>query len=644
MLHLLFLALTHIGTPVHAKAVVPRIGTPIRATAPAPSSTIEPNDNRRAAGSLAGGILVVELEARTGMWYPEGPTGRGLEVAAWAEPGKVPQNPGPLIRVAAGTEVLVTLRNTLTRPLTVFGFGVTRGLSDSLILEPGAERKVEFTASTPGTYYYMARSAPGPFGLRNGEDSQLNGAIIVDPRGGSASTRPDRVFLMSWWFTLDSTSKTGLGRATMSINGLSWPHTERIDLVQGDSAHWRVINVTESDHPMHLHGFYFRMTAKGTGASDTLYTKEQQRLGVTEIIAPFQTMSLEWSPTRAGNWIYHCHFIGHVSHLASLDSDKGDMDHEALSQHASDRPHQMFGLVLGLRVRPSGTMAQDTRAARPIRLLVRQKPGVYGPHAGYAFVLGGTPASADPGAVPAPPGPTIVLRKDERVAVTIVNQSKDRAAVHWHGIELESYPDGVPDWSGYGKDILPSVAPGDSITVRFTPPRAGTFMYHSHFNEDQQISSGLYGALLVLEPGQRFDPETDRIMFFSSAGPTVNVISGPFSPTMLNGKVQPDPIELRAGTTYRFRMINMTGDINTIIALQDGDKPVEWRLVAKDGAEVPAFQATRRPANLLFDPGEIYDFEYTPATAGTLKLTFGFPDAPPELGFPKRADVLVRVR
>jgi len=39
---------------------------------------------------------------------------------------------------------------------------------------------------------------------------------------------------------------------------------------------------------------------------------------------------------------------------------------------------------------------------------------------------------------------------------------------------LESYPDGVPGWSGSDNRILPSVGTGDSITVRFTPPRAGT--------------------------------------------------------------------------------------------------------------------------------------------------------------------------
>jgi len=131
---------------------------------------------------------------------------------------------------------------------------------------------------------------------------------------------------------------------------------------------------------------------------------------------------------------------------------------------------------------------------------------------------------------------------------------------------------------------------------------------------------------------------------FSSGGPTVNVIAGPIAPTVMNGKAQPDPIELRAGTTYRFRLLNMTGDVNTIVTLQDGDKLVEWRMLAKDGATLPAHQATTRPAHLFFDPGEIYDFEFTPKATGSLVLSFGLPPGPPGVPVPPKAVVEVRIK
>jgi FtsP/CotA-like multicopper oxidase with cupredoxin domain len=46
------------------------------------------------------------------------------------------------------------------------------------------------------------------------------------------------------------------------------------------------------------------------------------------------------------------------------------------------------------------------------------------------------------------------------------------------------------------------IKPGGSFVVRFTPPRAGTFMYHTPLNDEAQISSGLYVPLIVVEPGK----------------------------------------------------------------------------------------------------------------------------------------------
>lgn len=588
-------------------------------------AAIRTNDNRSAAGTLRDGILTIRLEARDGMWYPQGRKSRGLPSAAWAEEGKPLRNPGPLIRVPAGTEVRATLRNSLAKRLKVYGFGDRRGFADSVIIEPGQVKEVRFVAGTPGTYFYAGQTVPGPVFARLNEDSQLNGAIIVDPAG--AVPPADRIFIISWWFTLDSTSATGLGHGTMSINGLSWPHTERIALTQGDSAHWRVINLTSVDHPMHLHGVYFAVNAKGDGIRDTVYTAEQRRLAVTEIVDPGKTMAMSWTPQRPGNWIFHCHFAGHISHLTSLSTDRGIRGARGHGKHGSNGQHQMAGLVLGIHVKQRGDLVRSTRAARPMRLLVQSKPGVYGKHPGFGYALDDGRRATDALTVP---GPTLVLERDQPVAITVVNTSHEPAAVHWHGIELESYPDGVPGWSGQRRwlrgKILPSIAPGDSLTVRFTPPRAGTFMYHSHFNEMDQIASGLYGAIVVVEPGQRFNQDTDRLFIFSEGGPTTNVIAGPFPPHFLNGRAKPDPVDLRAGTTYRFRMIAITSDVPEAVALLDGDTPIEWRLVAKDGADTRPSQRTMRPAKLRFDPGEIYDFEFTPRGPGNLKLVFG-PDS-----------------
>jgi FtsP/CotA-like multicopper oxidase with cupredoxin domain len=588
-------------TPVLALAVT-------SAMSRAPES-IAANDNRHSAGALSGKVLTVKLEAREGLWRPEGENGRAIPVAAWAEEGKPLSNPGPLIRVPVGTEVHATIHNTLGKPLIVSGFGKTRGPSDSVIVPVNGRTNVSFTATAPGTYYYVGRRGVGPFGTRPDGDFQLNGAIVVDPPNAATT---DRIFVISWWFTLDSTSKSGLGRATMAINGLSWPHTEHIELTQGDSARWRVINLTEVDHPMHLHGFYFRLTSRGNGVTDSLFRTSDQQMAVTEAVLPFQTISMAWLPSRAGNWIFHCHYASHLSQDAELDTDKGVLDASMLSHHMSDAPHQMFGLVLGLTVAPRGPQSAAPANARAIRLSIREKANVYGKDPGFSFVMGGTPEDADPSAMPVP-GPMLLLQRNQPVAITIVNHAQERAAVHWHGIELESYPDGVPDWSGSKGHILPSVGARDSITIRFTPPRAGTFMYHAHADDIHQLTAGLYGPLIVLEPGQKWDPQTDHTFGLGQEG-----VKGP-AWNVLNGVPAAEPLKFKAGVKHRLRFYNLTIDDEADIILENDSDTVRWTPVAKDAMPTVGPNRTPRPARVHIDPGETFDFEFAPK-AGAYRL------------------------
>lgn len=293
-----------------------------------------------------------------------------------------------------------------------------------------------------------------------------------------------------------------------------------------------------------------------------------------------------------------------------------------LGRHGNPMHDHMSGLVLGIRVAPRGRTVASTRAERPIRIIIRSRAAVYGEYAGYAYILGGSPAEADSTAMPIP-GPTLVLQRGEPVAVTIVNRSHEDAAVHWHGIELASFPDGVAGFSGSGTTTLPMVAPGDSFTVHFTPPRAGTFMYHSHSNEFQQIGSGLYGAIVVTDQPAARDTSTDRVLLISDDGPTINFFRPP-PPALLNGRPLTDTVTLRAGVPQRLRIINIRTDYIMGLTLTSGDQPVLWRPLAKDGADLPASRTAPRVATITLAPGEIADVEVTPA-AGLLQLHVGMP-------------------
>jgi FtsP/CotA-like multicopper oxidase with cupredoxin domain len=604
------------GVSVFAGAGPAGTLTPDRTPASSRTSSafayIVPSDNRRPAGKLENGVLTVRLDARTGMWRPEGKDGARLSVAAFAEEGKPLQNPGPLIRVPAGTEVRAIVRNSLEKPLTLFGLGAERGLAaDSFVVDTGAVRELRFRATTPGTYYYAGRTSRSHVFGRTGDDSQLNGAIIVDPPGTTGEPN-DRIFMISWWVTVDPKSPTGLDRATLVINGRSWPHTERLDVAQGDSLRWRWINLTELDHPMHLHGFYYRIDSHGDILRDTTLAGDARPFVNTELMLPGATMDIAWEAQREGNWVFHCHFAFHVSHWLTMT-----LPDSSASAH---KHHRMSGLVLGISVKPGPRPATATTAsrARQLRLLMQEAPKRYDDSThGFGFILHepGRGTARDSVASDSVPqaGPTIVLTRGEPVAITVINRLRQQTGVHWHGIELESFPDGIPGWSGTPGRIMPPIAPGDSFVAEFVPPRSGTFLYHSHSNEDAQISSGLYGALIVLEPGETLDPKRDLVFLLGANGPFPNQ-------GMLNGESEPsEELELQAGTTYRLRLIHIQPDWRVHFSMIGERGLAEWRPVAKDGADLPMSRRVNVPARLLAGPGETADFEFTP-TAGRYRM------------------------
>ncbi len=155
--------------------------------------------------------------------------------------------------------------------------------------------------------------------------------------------------------------------------------------------------------------------------------------------------------------------------------------------------------------------------------------------------------------------------------------------------------------------MAPPIAPGDSFLVRMTPDRAGTFIYHTHMDEGGQLSSGLYGPLIILEPGQQFDSASERILLLGTGGPRLGAAP------LVNGDSAPAPLDLVAGHTYRLRLINIAASSVKIVRLLADTAVQQWRAYAKDGAYLPEPQRVTRPAWVLLGPGETYDYEFTPA-------------------------------
>jgi len=582
-----------------------------------PLPRILANDNRTPAGQLRNGILTLRLEATTAIWYPEPDSGPALTVQAFAEEGQAPQLPAPLVRVREGTEMRVTVRNTIAgTSLRLYGMMTRPGDPESFIeIAPGAVRELRFKAGAPGTYHYWATTTAAALNERFGVDSQLSGAFIVDPAAaGEASD--DRIFVITERLDVNP-NLAPVRAAVLAINGLSWPHTERLTLPFGQAVHWRVINASLGVHPMHLHGTFYTVESRGNAARDDIYGAEGRRLVTTESLEAGATMLMRWVPDRVGNWLFHCHVLAHVSgQLRHLD--KPAAERAALMSHAEHDPERaMAGLVIGIKVLPGDETAApdlEPHVSRRLKLFLRARPSRYGPNPGFGFALVEGTAAEPPLDSPLNPSPTIVLTRGEPVVISLVNQLDEQTSIHWHGLELESYNDGVPGWSGQSGQITPAVQPGQTFDVRFTPPRAGTFIYHTHSHENRQLSSGLYGALVVLEPGRKFDPAVERIVLLGGAGPQSPAVE-------VNRSTNPPPINLRVGVKHRFRLINITPNFSTVVVSLRGEgTPIQWKAIAKDGADLPPSQATLRVARQVVAVGETYDFEYEPATPGELRL------------------------
>jgi FtsP/CotA-like multicopper oxidase with cupredoxin domain len=597
-------------------APLPRLPLP-RPAATAIRASV--HSNHVPAGTRAGGTLTIALDVVESAWKPEGDDDPEVPVLAFAEHGEAPTVPGPLIRVPQGTEIRVTLTNRVDSAITIGG--LRPGVSDSgdiLTLAAGETRELRYRLDKPGSYFYWGSFGGTTLVDRLWKDSQLNGALIVDPPGGSP---PDHIFLISEWFHPYADRPF---EVVSVINGKAFPYTERLELQQGDSTRFRVLNTLTLFHPMHLHGFYYRVAARGTWNKDGPLSRPMQPMLNTDLLPPGGTLTLAFVPSTPGNWLFHCHFAFHINDEVSLAGSPRDstVSASAGTNHGpgpSSEQH-MHGLVIGIHVKPAPGWVDYSAApnARTVRLLVQRKPNrlLDGMATAYGFVVqqGDTPPARDSVDLPAP---VLELERGKPVRITVVNNLPEPTGIHWHGLEIPSFPDGVPGWSGLGDRVFHPITPGDTFVAAFTPPRAGTFPYHSHLNERHQIQSGMYGAIIVTDKPR--DLAHDHLVLVGGGGPAVyHKIESPYA--LVNGRTTPQPLTLTAGETHRIRIVTLHPDWRVSFTLRNDSTIGRWRTVAKDGYELPKAQATQRTANVQMGPGETADFELRPMKPGEWQL------------------------
>ncbi|HEY3930724.1 MAG TPA: multicopper oxidase domain-containing protein [Candidatus Koribacter sp.] len=579
--------------------------------------TIAANQNRIPAGTLQNHTLELNIEIRRGVWHPEAEDGPTLYVEAFGETGKPAQIPGPLVRVSQGTTIHVTVKNTLTKNAAkVYGFVAHPSENpDPLEVPAGEAREVTFEAGAPGTYFYWARTEdfkPKVHPIL--EDAQLNGAFVVDPPGEVA---PDRIFVMNQMFPQPDVTHPGF--EVVTINGKLYPFTERLEYTQGESVRWRVINASCCQHPMHLHGNFFKLMSLGSFSLDTAYPPGELQSVVTQSLAGATTMMMEWSPKYPGLWLFHCHLHAHISDEERVPYFMENINAKPLPpdepQHdGMPGMHDMAGLVLAITVKPSPHDAPTiapTLPAHKIDLIVEPTVASGKLPAFACSVRDGKKLIAS---LEKSMGPPIVVTLGEPVEITIVNHLKDPTTIHWHGLELESYYDGVMG-GGTSDHITPAIAPGASFTARFTPTRAGTFIYHTHSPLPQQLTDGIYGPLIVLSRGESFNPEHDRVVVIGTRDADFYA-----KRLTLNGEEDPTLREVQHGQHYRLRIINIAPELFAQLKLGNGGSSAIWLPIAKDGADLPARMVKPQASDLRIDSGETYDFDWQPTAAGDMSL------------------------
>ena len=156
------------------------------------------------------------------------------------------------------------------------------------------------------------------------------------------------------------------------------------------------------------------------------------------------------------------------------------------------------------------------------------------------------------------PGPMIRVTEGDQVRIIVKNELDEPTTIHWHGVEVPNAMDGVP---GVTQD---PIQPGETYTYEFTAKPAGTFMYHSHFDGDIQVSVGLYAPLIIepKEPGAV--PDVDVTLMLSewlvrdgytyAAMPMSGMEPNYFT---INGKAFPatETINVTLGQRVRLRFI-----------------------------------------------------------------------------------------
>ncbi len=216
-------------------------------------------------------------------------------------------------------------------------------------------------------------------------------------------------------------------------------------------------------------------------------------------------------------------------------------------------------------------------------------------------------------------GPTMVVSPGDSIRLRLENNLDEPTNIHFHGFHTS--PSGIAD------NVLRTIPARTTAKVAVPVPRdmnPGLYWYHSHSHgiSEEQVSSGLSGAIVVKGIEDRLPPDLKNVrqrlfalkdaQVRDGAIVTKSIDSGAPTTRTVNGLV--DPVaEIAPGETQMWRLANIGADIWYRVYF-DG---MPFHVIGEDSNPVGEVWQTKE---LLLPPGKRYDVLVNGPRRGGYKL------------------------
>jgi len=243
----------------------------------------------------------------------------GMKVKCWGYNG---QTPGPTIEAVEGDRVRILVTNKLPEHTTIHWHGIflpngmdgVGGLNQPHI-NPGETYVYEFTLKQNGTFMYhphadeMVQLAVGMMGL-----------FIIHPQKPE-NPRIDRDFaiMLHEWAIHPGTYRPDpavmLDFNIFTFNSKVFPAIDHLVVKTNDRVRIRIANLSMDEHPIHIHGHAYRITATDGGQ-----IPEAGQWPETTVLVPVgSTRDVEFIADAPGDWAFHCHKSHHTMNAMGHD-------------------------------------------------------------------------------------------------------------------------------------------------------------------------------------------------------------------------------------------------------------------------------------------------------------------------------------